>query len=298
MHSKGQELLKRVAQSFRAPDTYISRDSNIVFLCGGNIHEDTMRSQFRKYARAELPHFHIFLAEDAQRDLVTYEEAEFYNIGEFEEIIGAFAKCVILFLESPGSYAELGYFAKIEEIRRKLLVVNDARLQGQDSFLALGPINIIDRHSLFQPTIQLNFQNNPQLSLVKERLKQRIVPKLKRKKFGERNYQNLTTSHKFYAVFEIINIFRALKLETIEYAFRSIFGNVDIKELKQILSVLVAAHYIERRGDEMEYFCIHHKARPFLDFESLESNAFRLEIMDFYEKHFPEVAAIAKGLSK
>ena len=42
-HPKGRELLTRVAQSFKADDTYILHDSSIVFVCGGPMDSSTMR---------------------------------------------------------------------------------------------------------------------------------------------------------------------------------------------------------------------------------------------------------------
>ncbi len=101
-HPKARELLKRVAQSFRAQDTYILRDSNIVFVCGGPMNEPNMRPQFCEYAKTELPHLRIFLAEDAQKDYVRHIEPEFHNVAEFEDIIAEVSTCVIMFPESSG----------------------------------------------------------------------------------------------------------------------------------------------------------------------------------------------------
>lgn len=39
-HPKAKELLERVALSFHSSDTYILRDSNIVFVCGGPMDEN------------------------------------------------------------------------------------------------------------------------------------------------------------------------------------------------------------------------------------------------------------------
>ena len=97
-HPTGRELLKRVAQQFSGTDTYFLRDSNIVFVCGGT-GDDCMRSQFCEYARTEIPHLRIFLAENAQRDFITHAEPEFHNIGEFEDLIGEISDCVVLFPE-------------------------------------------------------------------------------------------------------------------------------------------------------------------------------------------------------
>jgi hypothetical protein len=116
-HPKGKELLKRVAQQFSGTGTYILRDSNIVFVCGGT-NDDDMRPRFREYARVEIPHLRIFLAEDAQKDFVTHSEPQFHNIGEFEDIIGEVSDCIVLFPESPGSFAELAISQEMIDLER------------------------------------------------------------------------------------------------------------------------------------------------------------------------------------
>ena len=173
-HPKARALLKRVAQSFRAEDTYILHDSNIVFVCGGSMDGPYMRPRFYEYASANLPQLHVFLAENAQQDYVQHVEPEFHNVAKFEDIIAEISTCVVIFPESPGSFTELGYFSKNDKLRKKILVINNADLQGQDSFVALGPITLIDSDSEFRPTIQIVYSANPDFSLVKERFDNRL----------------------------------------------------------------------------------------------------------------------------
>lgn len=295
-HPTGRELLKRVAQQFSGTGTYFLRDSNIVFVCGGT-GDDSMRSQFCEYARTEIPHLRIFLAENALRDYITHAEPEFLNIGEFEDLIGEVSDCVVLFPESPGSFAELGYFAKNHQLRKKLLVVNDLGLQGQDSFISLGPINLIDNHSLFRPTIQIQYGEEPQFHLVKERITRRISGR-QRKRFQHSIYADLELREKFFIIFEIINLFQAITFDGVIYAFRSIFKNVNKTQTIHLLSVLVAAQLVKRRGADSEFFYIDRNARSFIEFENLDIPAFRLEIVGFYKKNLPEIAEVVKGLSE
>ena len=251
-HPTGRELLKRVAQQFSGTGTYLLRDSNIVFVCGGT-GDGYMRPRFCEYARTEIPHLRIFLAEDAQKDYVTHAEPEFHNVGEFEDIIGEVSDCVVLFPESPGSFAELGYFARSIRLRKKLLVVNDLDLQGQDSFISLGPINLVDNHSLFRPAIQIQYGEEPQFHLIKERISKRISGK-NRKRFQHSNYSDLELREKFFIIFEIINLFQAITFDGVTYAFRSVFRNVNRVETIRLLSILVAAQLVERRGADFEFF--------------------------------------------
>lgn len=296
LHPQGRELLKRVAQLFKSEQTYVLRDSNIVFVCGGSNEEPSMRKRFLEYARAELPHLRMFLAEDAEKDFVTNAEEKLHNVGEFEEIIGEISDCLIIFPESPGSFAELGFFAKNEELRKKILVVNDENLQSKDSFLRRGPINLIDAHSRFAKEIQVRYDDNANFGLVKERLETQVVGK-NRKKFAVTKYADLTFRKTFFAIFEIIRIFEVMSLEAVEYAFRSVFGNVNPTDVRELLSILVAARLVRRDGDDQEFFCINREAKPFMEFDQFDVDLFRLEVLDFYNSEFPQVASVAKGLS-
>ena len=290
-HPLGKELLRRVAQAFRSDSTYIMRDSNIVFVCGGPTDEPSMRKRFLDYGHVQLSHLRMFLAEDAEKDYVTNEDAELHNVGEFEEIIGEIADCLIIFPESPGSYAELGYFAKNDELSKKILVVNNVDLQGKDSFIRRGPIYRIDAVSKFRTEIQITYDDNANFDLVKERLEKRVVGK-NRKKFDVKSYSDLTFRKTFFAIFEIVRLFEVVSLESIEYAFRSIFANVSSSDTKTLLSILVAADLVRRGGNDNQLFCINRSSKPFMEFDNFSESSFRLELIDFYTREFPEIATV------
>ena len=294
-HPKAKELLGRVAQPFRAEDTFIVRDSNMVFVCGGPMGRAAMREKFLTYSKTELTHLRIFLAEIAQKDYVQHPDPEFHNVAEFEDIMAEVSACVIIFPESPGSFAELGYFSKSEKLRKKMLIVNNENLQGQDSFVALGPIQLVDKYSIFRPTIQLSYSDDPNFGLIKERLDKRFHTK-NRQRLNAKKYRDLTTQKKLFSLFEIVRMFQALPGDSVEHAFRSIWGNAKRTELHRLLSILVAADYVRRIGDEITYFCINRASHPFLEFESFDINVLSLEILDFYETNFPDIADVVRGL--
>jgi hypothetical protein len=297
LHPRGKELLRRVAQVFSSDSTYILRDSNIVFVCGGPKDGPSMRKRFLDYGRVELTHLRLFLAEDAEKDYVTNVEARLHDVGKFEEIIGEISDCLIIFPESDGSYAELGFFAKNEELRKKILVVNNTDLQAKDSFIRRGLIRLIDSVSKFESEIQIEYGDNANFGLVKERLENRIIIGKKRKKFEFTTFTELTFRKTFFAIFEIVRLFEVMTLEAIEYAFRRIFKNVKASELRELLSILVAAERVRRGGNDQQYFCINRDAKPFMEFESFDEVSFRLELTDLYTQEFPDIATVVRGLS-
>ena len=179
-----------------------------------------MRSRFLKFAERELSNCHIFLAEYALEALVSEDGAGRHDLTAIEEFIGEIADAIVLFPESPGSFAELGYFSKTLELARKSLVISDYNLQGQDGFIALGPIHLIDKASIYKPSIQLIYGEQADFKHISQRLAKRI--KRTRKSFLK-EAGSLTDREYFFAVFELIRIFRAITVDGIEYVVKSIF---------------------------------------------------------------------------
>ena len=91
-----------------------------------------------------------------------------FNLAKFEEILANISDCIIIFPESAGSFAETGYFSKTN-IKNRTLIVNCSNEQGE-SFLNLGPIDLVSKASIFGQTVLLN-SKNPDFSIIKERLK-------------------------------------------------------------------------------------------------------------------------------
>ena len=99
-----------------------------------------MRPRFQEFVNKELPNWHILLAEGVLDALVAAGEAKSsHELAALEEFIGQMADAIVLFPESPGSYAELGYFAKTDKMAKKSLIISNSKFQGRDSFISLGP---------------------------------------------------------------------------------------------------------------------------------------------------------------
>jgi hypothetical protein len=67
-------------------------------------------------------------------------DAVYPDILQLEQHLGALASVVVIFVESPGSIAELGAFSLLDGIKEKLLVVVREYHSTQQSFIQLGPI--------------------------------------------------------------------------------------------------------------------------------------------------------------
>ncbi|WP_147431148.1 retron St85 family effector protein [Oceanibaculum indicum] len=126
-------VYKTIQEAFTIP-----RQSNIVFVCGGNDQQD-MRRQFQDKFSTLLPGFEFFEPEFAMRKYLTLGDSEPFDITVFEELIGELSHSIVIFPEAPGSLAETGYFSAKEDIARKILLVMNEKHLTRDSFISIGP---------------------------------------------------------------------------------------------------------------------------------------------------------------
>ena len=285
-HPKAKQLLKRMANAIRSKKTFVLPNKRIAFVCGGR-ESDSVRTKFIGYAEKNFPLLRIFLAENTYKELDELKPGA-HNLVEFEDFLAEIADCIILFPESHGSVAELGYFSNSVRLRRKLLVANDAALQSEDSFISLGPIDLVDRYSKFKPTIQLPDSSDASFDLVRDRLKNRFSGK-SRKRFGSISYGELSIQQKFFTTFEIVSAFGPITFQSIIDGFNSVWGHAKRKDLRQITAVLIGASYIGKHESDEDYYFMEGAAPPFLDFDGIDIDQYRLEISDFYARNFPKI---------
>jgi hypothetical protein len=125
------------------PDTLrVHAPSRVVFLCGGT--QDSAspkplsrRDAFFRTIPATSSKYRTILAEDAN-PLTT--EAGYKDLFRFEQDIAHLVGLVLLFVESPGSIAELGAFAALQPVAARLLAVLDDFHYEQVSFIKNGPV--------------------------------------------------------------------------------------------------------------------------------------------------------------
>lgn len=287
-HPTSEPLLEDVANLFKKKKIYTSQDRHIIFVCGGNGRK-SMRVRFLRYAHAEIPHMRMFRAESAAKDLLTQGEPAPLEVADFENLIAGVSDCVLIFPESPGSIAEVAYFCQSADVRSKILVVGKASLQAKDSFINLGPVAIINRESIFRPAIQADYKS-PDFSQIRERLEKR-VPGRGRKIFAYRPFHDLAPKIKFFVLFEIIRIFGVINLDGVKKCVHAAFDSADIKELNRLLSILCAAGYVSRLGEDNQYLCLAGKGHTFLHYSESTFGSLTIRVADYYQKH--EAAAHA-----
>jgi hypothetical protein len=144
IHKRVEALQKAISTS----RVYLPSDiSKFVFLCGANknrMEVSERRKALLEFSKIHLPHTHFFLAEKMFSTL--QDEGHKGNVLDVEGLISDFSDYILIVLESPSAFAELGAFSH-EKLRNKLVIINSLDFKKDSSFINLGPIKAIEEAS-------------------------------------------------------------------------------------------------------------------------------------------------------
>ena len=153
LHSKSQKYRFR-------------RLNNVMFLCGAA--DRSQRDNLRDYLTSHYEELSIFYAEPVW--------AVIANLGktalEIEQYLASLADIVVVIVESPGTFTELGAFSFSEPLRYKLLPIVDSKYErDNESFIMTGPVRWVNQDSFFRPTVYVTF---PQILRGMEEIEERL----------------------------------------------------------------------------------------------------------------------------
>lgn len=128
--------------------TRIERHPHFVFLCGGAILNEELVNSARA---AFLRHRDLLTTSPIWDKLILAEdifnkfpEAEYKDLLSFEKDLAQLSSLIVIFLESAGSFAELGSFVAMPDVRRKVAVVIADKHARNKSFVWMGPITYLE----------------------------------------------------------------------------------------------------------------------------------------------------------
>ena len=277
-----RSLLGELRDVFLEKEIFFALGRHIVFVCGG-AKRTSFKSRFITHVRKCKPNLKTFLAEEAGNNLLSHSKAEFVNLAQFEDLIASVFDSILIFPESPGSIAELGYFSNSEKIQEKVLVANDSKLQG-DSFINLGPVSLIDSKSIFRPTIYLD-RNKPDFDVIIQKLLRYDEKRVQRDRFEYNSYKNLSIREKFAVVLELIGIFRGVNLSGLKKCIKTVFKGYDEKEILRFISILDTAGFICRLGSNYEYFSLTPDTHTLLEIDHYGIDTLRARVIDYFREH-------------
>lgn len=112
-----------------------------VFLCGADLtNAETARSKMAKLF-SEYPRYELLYPEDLFDDLLAGPGQ--HSLLKLENILADSVDAIVLFPESPGSFAEIGAFSINENLAKKMVVLSNKKYEKKKSFINYGPYRLI-----------------------------------------------------------------------------------------------------------------------------------------------------------
>lgn len=239
--------------------------SPIVLLCGGKVkvkdNADDPPPSIRSFRHAIIDShtpFEIFRPEE----ITTWQtDGLFKNLVDFEKELAAICSLVVIVLESPGSFAELGAFSQLQELNQKLVVINPSQFSDSgnepNSFINLGILRHLKEFNtdsvkvfpwdISKPDEISSQVLNDSIESIKAVLDK--IPKSTKLKITH-------DSHASTVVFELLNLFVALKeVEVVEYLNKLGF-DLSKDQIKRKLFLLCRFQLIKNvEYDGAKFYC-------------------------------------------
>lgn len=187
-----------------------------VFLCGG-AQEDSIRDHLRKIL--QTCGFQIFYPEDLFMELLNRNKKS--DLLEYETLLANNSDIICIVCESMGSAVELGAFIQNRDLQKKMVVAIDRKYSKNKSFIMMGPVKHLKKHSPIGTDSIVTYRHNEIDSLGMSLAK--TFRKLYRK--------TLNDKHK---AFDSMSAFITF-LPFVVYFFQYIDRNVMYKTLKSYL---------------------------------------------------------------
>lgn len=120
-----------------------------IFVCGGKVNDAStapisVRDRFLRFVAQHRPKLRdqLVKAEDVFK---WFSEDHYQDLVELERDMAGLSELILVFVESPGSFTELGTFVLLDQLERRLVAISDVEFEGDDSFIEMGPLRLLKR---------------------------------------------------------------------------------------------------------------------------------------------------------
>ncbi len=234
----------RLIEYLRSDNYRFRRLKPVLFLCGGagSQNRDTLRDYLLRHA----PDVSVFYAERVWEHIASTTVS---SALEMESELAALADIVIILVESPGTFAELGAFSLSDPLRSKILPIVDKPYKGKSSFITTGPLRWIDSDSKFAPTIYVRLDQILEgIGDIEERL--RRIPRKRTVKITD-----LASSpkHLLFFLCDLISIIHPATTETVDYYLQAIAPSILTSKISipTLIGLAIAMNLV--RVDEVKF---------------------------------------------
>ncbi|MBS0302935.1 MAG: retron St85 family effector protein [Proteobacteria bacterium] len=286
---------EKLGNYFSRGKLFLSNKTHLSFVCGAanatlqSTNEPSLRALFIEHVRVNnADRLLCVRAESATTELLLQlEERERTNLAYFEKLIAETVDSVLVFPESPGSFAELGFFSAHEAISKKTLVAIHSEYQD-NSFISLGPIHYISAISKYRP---LPIAVGDDTAYAFRQITTRLIgesdaPLPKRRRFDKQDWKKLDTRVQLAILDEMVEIVGAITEPDLLQLITDTFDAYDVSLVRMLVSLLVAMDRVAT-NENGDIFALNNGV-AFMDSDDDERISLISRWRNAYEKHQPE----------
>lgn len=160
-----------------------------------------------------------------------------------EAKLASIADLLLIIVESPGTFAELGAFSISDSLRPKILPLVDKKYEGKESFIATGPIRWIDRDSSFAPTIYVHLEKILEAAIdLEDRISR--IPKSKTVRVDD---LGADPKYLLFFICDLIAVIYPATLEILDHYLRRIVPSISTSDtdlLPTLIGLAVAMNLL------------------------------------------------------
>jgi len=242
--------LQDLLRSIDFTKTRIERQPAFLAVFGGELSKDekgepkSQRDEFVKDIRNNHP--------DLKDRLLVPESYEDWNdfdtysdLLQFERDLGYITGAVIIFLEAPGSIAELGAFSQIDSLRENLIVVVPESRHPKKSFISLGPLRQLQNADSRSVCVVPNHNNkrlNEDIFVVLEHVNSRFEKEPEKQRLKEKFRR-----HEIILTLDLISLAEVITMTELHSALQVFNLEATQRSVQQSLFTLTKTGLVSSR---------------------------------------------------
>lgn len=280
---------------FKRGDLHFTTGVHLCFVCGAADPESgkppAIRRQFLNWVEENERKLVCVQAENAVTDLLRQvdERRASRDLAVIEETIATTVDSLLLFPESPGSFAELGFFSANEAISQKMLVAIAHEHQG-DSFIILGPVKKINANSSFSPQpIVISEDRDASFSQISTRL----LGEVKRassyaKRYAHGEWKDYSPREQLAIIDKMIDLAGIVTEDDLFDLINQSFGKYEKSDIRLLVALLTTMGRVVRTdmGDIVRV--LSKAVTPFIDGGGQDATEVKAAWTETYREHVPD----------
>lgn len=203
------------------------------------------------------------------------------DLVQFETDAGCISRAILLFVESEGAFAELGAFCKEPVLAERLFVVLYSKFYHTDSYIALGPLRVLQRVQGDEHSIcPVEGDKLEDFQKVLPELADDVLEKAQQGRTHIFDPEQIRDQFLFIA--DVVELFGALKISEIIDLLTKFNMPLDKARVKQMLSLLCLLEVVQLSEHLSRRFYVPPKGKreAFIGYKIPDSDA-RLDRLQF-----------------